>query len=225
MAGVSAISTSDLECPVCHEDCAEPKILPCNHRVCRKCIISGLEKGEGQGGCPLCCVPILPPPTHPGRGDLNTLVDTLSTDLCTLALVEGQRMLRSPHICVMCQNSVTATSYCIQCDIKLCQPCTQYHQKLPASKGHVLEQLSKLSAEQLAAVRRLTCNTHPDRSAELFCTAHQTLICVQCSTSSHGICYNKKTIGDMPPVIRAELKEQARKLREDEAKLAMQVSK
>ena len=29
----------------------------------------------------------------------------------------------------------------------------------------------------------------------------------------------------MPPVIRAELKEQARKLREDEAKLAMQVSK
>ena len=129
-------------------------------------------KGRGSGRGVRCVVsPSYPHPRTQVEVTLNTLVDTLSTDLCTLALVEGQRMLRSPHICVMCQNSVTATSYCIQCDIKLCQPCTQYHQKLPASKGHVLEQLSKLSAEQLAAVRRLTCNTHPDRSAELFCTA------------------------------------------------------
>ena len=220
MAGVPTIS--EFECPVCHEDYTEPKILPCAHLACRNCVISWLGKGGGQAGCPMCRAPILSP-TRPGQGDLATLVDALPTDLASVALVESDKVLRSPNICMICQpNNVKATSYCFQCDVKLCHSCKGYHEKLPATKDHTLEQLDKLSAKQLAENRRLTCKIHPDRSAELYCSNHKNMICILCGTTSHGNC-TKKTIGDVATEKRAELRKRAQELRKKEAEISTQV--
>ena len=212
---------SEFECPVCHEDYTEPKILPCAHLVCRNCIIAWLGTGGGQGGCPMCRAPILPP-TRPDEGGLDTLVDALITDPGTVALVESHRVLRSPDICTVCQNNVIATSYCFQCDDKLCKSCTQYHQKFSALKDHILEEFSKQSVEQLADSHLPTCKSHPDSSADLYCPAHQELICILCSISSHGSCLNKRTIGYVPE-LRTELKQRALRLREKETEISTEV--
>ena len=220
MAGVPM--TSENECPVCHEDYTEPKILPCAHLACRQCVISWLGKGGGQGGCPLCRAPILPP-TRPGQGDLATLVDALPTDMATVALVESHKILTGPHVCTMCQTNVTAKSYCLRCDIKLCPACTSYHQKLPASKDHALEDLSKLTALKLATNRRSTCNSHPDRPTELYCSSHQDLLCMLCATTNHRSCPEVKVITDVAKEKRTELKQQAQRLRQKGTALAEQV--
>ena len=218
MAGV----TSEYECPVCHEDYTEPKILPCAHLACRNCVISWLGTGGGQGGCPKCHAPILPP-TQPGQDDLATLVDALPTDLATMAFVESHKILSSPHVCTMCQTNVIATSYCLQCDVKLCQACTSYHQKLPGTKDHSFEDLSKLTALKLAASRRSTCKSHTNRPVEFHCSSHQELICTMCATTNHRSCPEVKAITDVAKERRTELKQQAQRLRQKDRALAQHV--
>ena len=213
---------SEFECPVCHEDYTEPKILPCAHLVCRSCVISWIGTGRGQGGWLMCRVPILPT-TSPGQGDLAALVDALPTDLATVALVESQKILSGPHVCTMCQTNVIATSYCLQCDVKLCQACTSYHQKLPATKDHAVEDLGQLTAFKLAASRRSTCKSHSDRLAELYCSSHQELICIMCRTTIHHSCPEVKAITDVAKEKRTELTQQAQRLRQKDTALTQHV--
>ena len=47
------------ECPVCFDEYKDPKLLPCNHTLCLKCLESlQSKKQEGQRGwylkCPIC---------------------------------------------------------------------------------------------------------------------------------------------------------------------------
>ena len=225
--------TSEFECPVCHEDYTEPKILPCAHLACRNCVISWLGTGGGQGGCPMCRSTILPP-NRPGEGNLATLVDALPTDLATrvdalptdlatVALVESHKILSSPHVCTMCQTNVIATSYCLQCDVKLCQACTSYHQKLPGTKDHSFEDLSKLTALNLATSRRSTCKSHANKTAEFFCSSHEDAICILCAATNHRSCPEVKAISDVAKGKRTELTQQAERLRQKETALAEHV--
>ncbi|XP_070182869.1 transcription intermediary factor 1-beta-like [Littorina saxatilis] len=219
MAGVTS---GDIECPVCHDDFTNPKLLPCNHLACRDCVLSWLQKEGGQGGCPLCRAPILSF-TQQGQGQLATMVDLLPTDFATAALVESYKVLTGPHICAMCENNVTATSYCFACSIKLCKPCTSYHQKLPVSKDHTMDQFTKLTAKRLAASRQATCNNHSNRPAELYCSAHQELICMLCFPTNHRICPEVKAIADVAREKRTELTQQSQRLKEKAAGLAKQI--
>ncbi|XP_070182859.1 transcription intermediary factor 1-beta-like [Littorina saxatilis] len=220
MAGVTS---GDIECPVCHDDFTNPKLLPCNHLACRDCVLSWLQKEGGQGGCPLCRAPILSS-THQGQGQLVVfMVDSLPTDFATAALVESHKVLNGSHVCDACQNNVTATSYCFQCSIKLCKTCTSHHQKFPVLKDHALEQLNKLTAKRLAANRQATCNNHSNRPAELYCSAHQELICMLCFPTNHRSCPEVKAITDVAREKRTELTQQSQRLKEIAAVLTKQM--
>ncbi|XP_070204845.1 uncharacterized protein [Littorina saxatilis] len=210
------------ECPVCHKDFTNPKLLPCNHLACRDCVLSLLQKEGRQGGCPVCIAPILSS-TLQGQGQLATMVDSLFTDCVTAALMESHKVIKGPHICAMCQSQVAATSYCFACSIKLCKPCTRYHQKLPVSKDHSMEQISKLTAERLTANRKATCDNHSDRPAELYCPAHQELICMMCCHTDHSSCPEVKAIRDAAIEKRTELTQQSQRLKEKGEEFAKQI--
>ncbi|XP_070182645.1 transcription intermediary factor 1-beta-like [Littorina saxatilis] len=219
MAGVTS---GDIECSICHDDFTKPKLLPCNHRACRDCVLSWLQKEGGQGGCPLCRAPILSS-TQQGQGQLATMVDSLPTDFATAALVDSHKVLNGPHVCDVCENNVTATSYCFECSIKLCNTCTSHHQKLPMSRDHTLEQLNEVTAKRLAANRKPTCNNHSNRPAELYCSAHQELICMLCFPTNHRNCPEVKAITDVARDKRTELTQQSQRLKEKAAGLAKQM--
>lgn len=226
MASSPAATNKDLECPVCHEDFAEPKMLPCTHLACRRCVLSLLKKGDDPGGCPLCRVPILSS-SQPaaGQGDLDDLVDDLPTDLATVALVESHKILRSVHVCRVCENGVVATSFCLQCDVKLCKTCSKGHNKLPALKNHVIEEISKLTPQRLATFYLSACKSHDDRPAELYCSSHHELICMLCASTSHRSCPEVKAIAEMATEKRSEMEHQAQRLRARESSLSSQVCK
>nr|KAG5712427.1 hypothetical protein BaRGS_011401 [Batillaria attramentaria] len=52
-----------MECPVCHEEFSQPKILPCAHLLCRDCLVTWL-KSEGEAECPLCRCAIVAATKH-----------------------------------------------------------------------------------------------------------------------------------------------------------------
>ncbi|KAK7087694.1 hypothetical protein V1264_021711 [Littorina saxatilis] len=224
MAAASATSSSELpECPVCHDGYQEPKIRPCTHLVCKQCVVSWLHKAGVKGGCPLCRAPILPPTSQLGQCDLNTLVNDLPTDLATMALVDSHNTLSGQHACMICEDNTAATSFCLQCDIKICKDCVKTHKKIPGTRKHVIEDLNKLSPQRLAEINRATCNVHDDEPAKVYCSTHQELKCMLCATTNHRSCVEVKAITDVATEKRRELEQQAQRLRAMETALAAQI--
>ncbi|KAK7089835.1 transcription intermediary factor 1-beta-like [Littorina saxatilis] len=223
MAAASATSSSELpECPVCHDGYKEPKILPCTHLACKKCVMSWLQKAGVNEGCPLCRAPILPP-TSRGQRDLDTLVNDLPTDLATMALVDSHKVLSGQHVCMLCNNNSAATSFCLQCDVKICKACINVHNNIPSTRKHVIEDLNKLSPQRLAEINRATCNVHDDRPAEVYCSTHQELICMLCATTNHRSCAEVKAIPDVATEKGRELEQQAQRLRDRATALATEI--
>ncbi|XP_076440276.1 uncharacterized protein LOC143279875 isoform X2 [Babylonia areolata] len=203
----------DLECAMCHEHYSQPKRLPCGHLSCAKCVLAWLQKGGMNSGCPLCRSPILTPTAHTPR-DLAASVDALPTDLDMTVHVESHQVLQGPHVCGMCPK-VKALSYCLQCCLKLCDDCTEYHQRLPITRDHPLEDLNRLTGKPVSPTGPLPmCASHQDCSVESFCTSHQALICKTCSSSEHATCQEVMTISEAAQKMREELRQQTRTLRE-----------
>ena len=217
-----AVAPSPQECPVCHEDYTDPKILPCTHLVCQKCVLSWLKTQGKHAGCPLCRQPILYS-TEQGQGDFYTLVDALPTDHATKIKIESQRTLSSSYICNVCDSDSAAAFFCLQCDIKLCGSCFKVHSKLPSSLNHVVKELRSLTAEQLAADRRFPCTNHQEEAAELYCTSHEELICFLCAASTHRKCTGVEEVGISAKTQRQELEDQNKRLRQREVFLKTRV--
>ncbi|XP_076453225.1 E3 ubiquitin-protein ligase TRIM56-like [Babylonia areolata] len=213
-----ASASSDYECPVCHDDYIDPKILPCGHLVCQSCVLSWLDKEGRQACCPLCRASIISP-NAAGPADFAAEVNALPTDLHTTALVESHKILRGPHVCGLCENNFAAVFFCIQCMVKLCTNCEKGHRKIPALKRHILEDVNNLNVESLARSGQVMCKAHPDRLAELYCPVHEEVMCSVCSTTSHGACAAMKILADMATDTRAELNQRAQKLRTKESKM------
>nr|KAG5698698.1 hypothetical protein BaRGS_022586 [Batillaria attramentaria] len=183
----SASSTAEpkeTECPVCHEDFTQPKILPCAHVFCRDCIVKWLQS-ELKPQCPLCRCAIVD--TGSTKNCEDEIVDALPTDLAMKSLVESAQTLRKDHVC--CGHpDAAATSLCLSCSDMLCRSCATAHGRLTATQHHTVEDLTSLTAERLAASRPATCLTHCGEICKLFCTSHGETICHLCATTKHRAC-------------------------------------
>nr|KAG5697118.1 hypothetical protein BaRGS_015253 [Batillaria attramentaria] len=175
----------ELECPVCHEDFTQPKILPCAHLLCRDCLVSWV-KSEADALCPLCRCAILDSKER-GSKSCEEVADGLPTDLAMAALVNSSRTLREDHTCQACVNA-PAVSICLNCDDMLCQACVTIHGRLSMSRDHTVEQLKSLTAERLTASRPAPCTTHSNKTSELYCPTHGACICHLCAASKHRAC-------------------------------------
>ncbi|KAL8601412.1 hypothetical protein ACOMHN_042416 [Nucella lapillus] len=223
MASASA-PASHLECPVCHDGFTEPKLLPCTHLVCRKCVVSWLEKGGDQNGCPLCRAPIVPDSAK-AQGDFASQVDALPTDFATAAVIESAKMLNSGHVCSCCDD-VEASVFCLQCAVKLCDACAKPHVKLPSSRDHVTKKLSDLSAKQLALHHHVPCINHQEKQAELYCSNHEQVICVLCFSSTHNKCGEVEGMGEeVAQRKREELRAKLKKLEQRKAAITEKINK
>nr|KAG5712424.1 hypothetical protein BaRGS_011398 [Batillaria attramentaria] len=113
-----------MECPVCHEEFSQPKILPCAHLLCRDCLVTWL-KSEGEAECPLCRCAIVAA-SERGSKSCEEVADGLPTDLAMSALVDSARTLRDTHTCQACLN-VPAVSICLNCGDLMCRSCSTVH--------------------------------------------------------------------------------------------------
>ena len=93
---------SHMECTVCHEHFTLPKLLPCGHLLCRRCLVMWLKS---QPEATAVCADALSwiPRKRKGRS-LEDITDGFPTDLAMAALVEADHLLSKQHICCMCVN-------------------------------------------------------------------------------------------------------------------------
>ncbi len=160
-----------IECPVCMEDMGQhnkPKVLPCQHTVCEKCI-TGIDQR-----CPLCRL------SFPQNSSEN-----LPTNLTNLQLgdIIRERDLESKKkLCEYCPDKPKViTHYCKDCTDYFCSACVNQHRDV-------------FDDHLPVPITRNSCKKH-GKPYTMFCMDCDTLLCTVCV--QHKVCCknrNKKKI-------------------------------
>ena len=179
------------ECPICVETFSEPKVLPCVHTFCLKCLLKYGEQDKpgDQVACPLCTCRanfVIPPGGFtdlPNNFFVNKLL--LANKLAGAAggTVETETAC---DLCLEDEANVRAEVYCIECELHLCGKCSIRHKKPKATKSHQQVNLKdKPSSESLLKTTASYCAQHLDEQIKFYCYDCKMVTCVVCHVIKH----------------------------------------
>jgi RING-type zinc-finger/B-box zinc finger len=194
---------SDLiECPICREEFADPRTLPCVHSFCMDCI-KNCSEGRRPGDvlpCPLCreCFKI------PIDG-----VDGLPKNFLIKKIIEMKDTASDkPRPCEICcqgengssKKKKAAVVFCIECRQMLCATCQDTHQKLSVSCAHECLRLGDGLAfvDMLKKLPNTLCTKHRMKKVELYCYDCKHAICLMCFIDTHKFhkCSDIETVAE-----------------------------
>jgi len=182
------------ECSICTEVFTDPRVLPCIHTFCLKCLINyGKDRQPGDGmPCPLCRKEFTIPDDGLSGIQKNFFMEQLLSARKLSASEEAGHIL-----CDVCSSDEArsseatssakqATRYCFRCQQNFCDHCSQSHQKIKSTANHVTVEIGKeLQKEEIASRLPATCDTHRDKETEVFCLECELAICMMCFVKSH----------------------------------------
>ena len=178
----------EITCGICQEHYTEPKVLPCLHYYCKKCVLRlALRTGTGKPfSCPECrCEATLP---EGGVDELKTafFVNRLKTTVSTMERAHGKVEVK----CELCSDYVDkAEAFCRQCAMFICKNCIEHHKRLKPFLTHEvasLEDLKQGRARPIAVKEppTKTCPNH-DEPLIIYCFDCESLICHHCTVKDH----------------------------------------
>jgi len=182
------------ECSICTEVFTDPRVLPCIHTFCLKCLMNyGKDRQPGDDvPCPVCRREFTIPDDGLSGMQKNFFMEKL---LSARKLSAGEE---AGHIvCDVCSSdegrlseatspAKPAEKHCLQCQQNYCDQCSWGHTKMKASASHVMVEIGKdLQKEEIALRPPTTCDTHKDKEIEVYCVECQLAICMMCFVKSH----------------------------------------
>ena len=178
---------SEITCPICQEHYTEPKVLPCLHYYCKKCILElALRTQSGKSfHCPECrCEATLP---EGGVDNLKTafFANRLKSKVATLQRAHGKVEVK----CELCTASSNAEAFCRQCSCFICNECVQLHSKVRSFFGHKIASLEDLKHGQAKPITVMEppaskCEVHEEPFI-VYCYDCFCLICQHCTIKDH----------------------------------------
>ncbi|XP_026865787.2 E3 ubiquitin-protein ligase TRIM33 isoform X3 [Electrophorus electricus] len=180
-------------CAVCKQslqnrDC-EPKLLPCLHSFCLKCIpqperqISvGVPGPHGQDThivnvmrCLVCY--------HEYKQ--TDMVDNYFVKDTTE--VSSTSTQKSTQVCTSCEDNANAIGFCVECGEWLCKTCIEAHQRVKFTKDHTIRKKEEVSHESVgtSGQRTVFCPIHKQEALKLFCETCDKLTCRDCQLLEH----------------------------------------
>ncbi|KAL9963675.1 hypothetical protein ACROYT_G027202 [Oculina patagonica] len=206
MAKASSLAedlSKELECAVCLEQYKEPKVLPCLHSFCKKCLEGLLTKEtknvqmsriEGTAAqarskkvqvwkitCPTCRISVEIPQGQIDSLPVNFFLNNL---LSVVALHED-----SSHAgvqCDICDSGDPPVKRCSTCCSFLCEFCSQAHLRARGTSSHNIMSLEE--AKQMGSVamaKPSLCKEHEGEVMKLFCVTCDKAICRDCTVVEH----------------------------------------
>jgi len=181
-----------MECPICTEVYTDPRVLPCVHTYCLKCIREwSKDKQPGDKlACPLCRKEF----TLSSNG-----VEDLPKNFFVANFLEMKEFLSvesktSP--CEACSGDEESESevqnvasvYCIECQMKLCKNCERGHKAIKSTRLHKLIKIGEqINADELYQLMPpASCDQHRDENLKFYCFECRSAICVVCYVELHN---------------------------------------
>ncbi|KAM4573164.1 transcription intermediary factor 1-alpha-like isoform 2-T2 [Odontesthes bonariensis] len=177
-------------CTVCHLNfhSREPKLLPCLHSFCKKCLPSPsrnlataeplnpeADKPLNVIRCPVCrqeCMAV----------DVMDNVFAKDPTEAPSSTVE-----RTVQLCMTCDDNTEAAGFCVDCVEYLCATCVDAHQRVKFTKDHTIRQRTDALPEvhSVSALRPVFCDIHRQEPLKLFCETCDLLTCRDCQLIKH----------------------------------------
>ena len=175
------------ECPICQDECTNPKLLPCVHTFCLKCIqqyVNGKRVGDVMP-CPVCRKSFIIPQGGITQLPLNFYISkliecrklsqgTFNGAMCDICTVEKEK-----------DPDKMAKWQCVNCSERLCVQCHRVHQKQRATKSHIIIELGNKETEHLLQCRPSFCDRHIDEQIKLHCRDCKKVVCMMCYALEH----------------------------------------
>ena len=179
----------ELTCAICLDRFDNPKVLPCLHTYCKKCVESLVtdespERSSKIVPCPQCgekhelpkggANEFLASPTF---GVLVKLLEVYKADL------PGNKALTFQSG----RESNSAIVRCLDCDVYLCDSCLELHKMKASSRKHTTMTLKEIKESGGKCFQRPQyCPSH-NKESKMFCCSCSKLMCDDCSNehSSH----------------------------------------
>ncbi|KAB5567220.1 hypothetical protein PHYPO_G00230290 [Pangasianodon hypophthalmus] len=193
-AAPSAVPLNLLDtCAVCKQslqsrDC-EPKLLPCLHSFCLKCIpqperqISvGVAGPHGQDThivnvmrCTVC---------YQDYKQIDMVENYFVKDTTEASSTSTEK---STQVCTSCEDNASAIGFCVECGEWLCKTCIEAHQRVKFTKDHTIRKKEEVSQESVgtSGQRTVFCPIHKQEALKLFCETCDKLTCRDCQLLEH----------------------------------------
>ena len=176
----------EVSCTVCKKVFTDPKMLPCYHSFCLKCLKRIQRKsGSDEITCPKC-----------GRNAFSKSekLDDLSTNFRINSLLDVLAIKECNTTAVKCGNCDKKSSqsvYCFQCCDFWCEAtCISHHEGMKAYKEHRVLALKDFQDEDFENVlkRPVFCQKkhHEKEELKFFCTDCRVAVCTNCVLTDHG---------------------------------------
>ena len=178
----------EITCGVCQEHYTEPKVLPCLHYYCKKCILK-LACGRGPGkpfSCPECREEATLPEGGVDQLKAAFFVNRLKSMFSALERAHGKVEVK----CETCTDSGgKAEAFCRQCAAFVCNECIKLHKKIKTLSSHEInsfDQLKQGKIKQIVLKEVLTkkCQVHAEPLI-IYCADCDDLICQHCTVKDH----------------------------------------
>ncbi|XP_070555556.1 tripartite motif-containing protein 3-like [Ptychodera flava] len=180
-----------LSCPICFERYKKPKILPCHHTFCEKCLTTFVGK-ETEMICPTCYTPC--PLSADGVKHLKS--SYFISSLLDIVCQETPGRDEVPGVCEGCEENA-ASHRCLDCGLDFCQACTKPHKTVPATKNHKIvtnEEYQEAKSLNIRIDSTLYCSSHPEDVVKFYCDTCQVPVCLECIVIEHRVpkCSHRK---------------------------------
>ena len=172
----------ELTCAICLGKFDDPKVLPCLHTYCRKCVETLVGKSQQKDAvvCPQC----RGVHTLPVGGACKLLTSFTFTNLVKLLEVH-----KADSKMLTCQNGLDddpAVARCVECDVYLCNTCRQMHKKMVATRNHAIVSLEEIKATGEKCFQTFHyCPDHNKEVLKLYCCTCSKTICGDCTYVDH----------------------------------------
>jgi len=215
MATAASVTVDLTTCPICLEMFDNPKSMPCLHTFCLKCL-QGYFKDKCLGDkvlCPVCRKEF----EIPSNG-----LEGLQHHFFVQRLVDVRKVESNAEIdkalCEVCvehsdggsDQIPTATTYCVDCNQKLCERCSRPHRSMKGS-AHQVKPLGVEVEQELIQLRASSCDKHRDKQVELYCEDCKENICLMCSAVKHRN-HNSIEIPEVADTFRVRIDDEGKQI-------------
>ena len=174
------------QCGFCQEIYQDPRILPCNHTFCLKCLQKQsditLKSKSNAATCATChALWVIP------DNGVSDLAKNYAAQYCSRYLPSLNKC-KNATISV-CNKHENVEFFCLTCWFALCKECKEVH-RTPWAKDHNVKSTTEISKEDVEEYKKrviLMCTTHNSRKMILFCTDCAQIGCYLCMTESHSM--------------------------------------
>ena len=179
-------------CKKCSKLFTDPRMLPCLHSFCKKCIESLVTQDGSKKTirCPSCkaATPI------PEKGVEAIPQNVRLSYEAEVALYEAKIKGQPPSECDECCRvpPQPIVAFCYMCRGFLCKPCHEHHCVSRQAVKHKVLKIEEARNKEIAEELKqhippppLYCQEHAGKEVEFYCTSCNVLMCMKCTIIDH----------------------------------------